>query len=58
MNDYLTIGEVAALLRVHPQTIYSAVRRGQLRATRIGSAIRVPVSSMNAYVAKRTKGAA
>jgi len=31
----LTVREVAALARVHPNTVYAAVKNGQLRATRI-----------------------
>lgn len=42
----LTVREAAALLRVAQRTIYRMVRQGTLRAYMVGSAIRIPSSSL------------
>lgn len=36
-QDLLTINEVAEILQVHPQTVYTYVRRGLLPAQRLGT---------------------
>jgi len=40
-GEFLTVGDVAQRLSVHPQTVRSWVARGELRAIRIGRIIRV-----------------
>lgn len=37
LGDSLTVPQVAALLEVHPATIYRAVKTGRLRSTNRGS---------------------
>lgn len=37
LGDALTVPEVADLLKVHPATIYRAIKSGRLRATTRGS---------------------
>jgi excisionase family DNA binding protein len=49
----LTCGEVAAIVRQHPATIYRKVRAGQLDAIRLGrgtSALRIPESRLEAFL--------
>jgi excisionase family DNA binding protein len=42
MQQYLTVNEVAVLLRLHPITVRRYIKGGQIRAIRIGRAVRVP----------------
>ncbi len=48
------VAEVAALLDVHPSTIYRDIAAGRLRALRVGSkkgALRIMPEDLDAYVA-------
>lgn len=48
MSDgLLTVKEVAELLRVSDESVYRLCRRGQLKATRIGSLWRIPRESVD-----------
>jgi excisionase family DNA binding protein len=40
-DEFLTVGNVAEPLRVHPQTVRAWIARGDLRAIRIGRTVRV-----------------
>ena len=40
-EEFLTVGDVANRLRVHPQTVRAWIARGDLRAIRIGRTVRV-----------------
>ena len=40
-EEFLTVGDVADRLRVHPQTVRAWIARGDLRAIRIGRTVRV-----------------
>jgi excisionase family DNA binding protein len=48
---YLTVTEVARMLRLSRSTTYALVRRGQLPAIRVGDSIRVPVAALEEYLA-------
>lgn len=39
---FLTVHEVAAILRVSKQTVYRLVRTGSLEAVRVGGSFRIP----------------
>ena len=43
---YLSIKEVAERTGTHYQTIWQAVKRGELPAVRVGGAIRIPESAL------------
>lgn len=43
----LTVKEVAAVLRVSPQTVYLMVKRGELPAFRVGSQWRFDADKLN-----------
>ncbi|SRR5579884_2830110 len=40
-QEFLTVGEVAERLRVHPQTVRAWIARGDLRAIKIGRTVRI-----------------
>lgn len=55
MSDMvLTVQEAAKLLKVHPDTVYSLINSGLLRAKRLGKqrALRVPVKALEEYLAQ------
>jgi excisionase family DNA binding protein len=41
-----TISETAEALSVHPKTVERAIRRGEIAATHIGAAIRIPPAEL------------
>ena len=45
----LTLKEVAALLRVHPDTVRRLVRKGDIRAGLVGSTYRILRRDLRAY---------
>lgn len=51
MNDLLLVEEVADILRCSRMTIYRLIRRGQLRAVRVGRNYRVRASDLNDFLA-------
>lgn len=48
--DFLTVGEVARLMRVSNMTVYRLIRSGALRAVRVGSRYRVRESDVHKYL--------
>lgn len=48
--EAFSIDELAASLHVCPKTLYRAVERGELKAYRIGRAIRVSLAQLNEYL--------
>jgi excisionase family DNA binding protein len=52
-----TVEEVAEALGLSRSTIYRLLRRGELVATHIGSATRIPESSVRRFVDERTRTA-
>jgi excisionase family DNA binding protein len=48
--DFLTVNEVAALLRVSKMTVYRLVHDRELSAVKIGGSIRVARADVAAYV--------
>jgi excisionase family DNA binding protein len=40
-DEFLSVGDVAQRLKVHPQTVRGWIARGELRAIRIGRTVRV-----------------
>lgn len=49
-DRFLTVAEVAERLRVHPITVRRHIKAGRLRAVRVGRAVRVRESDLEAYV--------
>lgn len=57
--EYLTVAEVAAVLRVSKMTVYRLVNTGYLEAARIGGprgTIRIPKKAPGEYLASVTAG--
>ena len=51
----LTVDEAAEALAVSRSTIYRLLKSGDLVATRIGTAVRIPESSLRRFVDTRTQ---
>ncbi len=49
MDEMISTSEAARRLGVKPQTIRAMVRDSRLRATRVGTRLRIPVSAVDAY---------
>lgn len=47
---FLTVAEVAALMRVSKMTVYRLVHSGELSAVRVGRSFRVPEHAVDAYL--------
>ncbi|EYR64126.1 transcriptional regulator [Actinotalea ferrariae CF5-4] len=48
---YLTVAEVADVMRVSRMTVYRLVHGGELPAVRVGRSFRVPQDALDAYLA-------
>ena len=46
---FMTVAEVAAVMRVSKMTVYRLVHSGELPAVRVGRSFRVPEKPVNAY---------
>lgn len=49
---FLTIAEVASMMRVSKMTVYRLVHSGELPAVRVGRSFRVPESDVDEYLRK------
>jgi excisionase family DNA binding protein len=47
---FLTIAEVAAIIRVSRMTVYRLVHNGELPAIRVGRSFRIPQQAVNEYL--------
>ena len=47
---FLTVQEVAALMRVSKMTVYRLVHSGELASVRVGRSFRVPARAVNEYL--------
>lgn len=50
--QFLTVAEVATLMRVSKMTVYRLVHSGELPAARVGKSFRVPAQAVHAYLDK------
>ncbi|MCZ2860305.1 helix-turn-helix domain-containing protein [Blastococcus sp. VKM Ac-2987] len=48
--SFLTVTEVAAIMRVSKMTVYRLVHGGELSAVRVGRSFRVPEPAVRAYL--------
>ena len=49
-SKFLTVAEVAAVMRVSKMTVYRLVHNGQLPAARVGRSFRVPEKAVDEYL--------
>ncbi|GAA1698178.1 helix-turn-helix domain-containing protein [Fodinicola feengrottensis] len=47
---FLTVAEVASLMRVSKMTVYRLVHSGELNAVRVGRSFRVPENAVHQYL--------
>jgi len=47
---FLTVAEVAAMMRVSKMTVYRLVHGGEMAAVRVGRSFRVPATAVRAYL--------
>ena len=47
---FLTVAEVAAMMRVSKMTVYRLVHNGELPAVRVGKSFRVPEKAVHSYL--------
>ena len=52
--DLLTVKEVAAILRVHPNAVYDLARNRQIQYVRIGGRIRFPRVAVEEFLRSNT----
>lgn len=50
---FLTVAEVAGLLRVSTMTVYRLIKAGEMPAVRVGKSYRVRDDDVDAYLAAR-----
>jgi excisionase family DNA binding protein len=48
--NFLTVAEVASIMRVSKMTVYRLVHGGELPAVQIGRSFRVPEKAVNEYL--------
>lgn len=48
--EFLTVAEVAAMMRVSKMTVYRLVHSGELPAVRVGRSFRVPEKAVHNYL--------
>lgn len=54
--EYMTVTEVAVVMRVSKMTVYRLCSSGELNAIRVGRSFRIPASGVRAYL--KMEGAA
>jgi excisionase family DNA binding protein len=52
-SRFMTVGEVAAVLRVSNMTVYRLINAGELAAVRIGRSFRVREEDLDRYLGER-----
>jgi excisionase family DNA binding protein len=52
-SRFMTVGEVASVLRVSNMTVYRLINAGELPAVRIGRSFRVRSEDFDQYLAER-----
>ncbi len=52
-SRFMTVGEVASVLRVSSMTVYRLINSGELPAVRIGRSLRLRSEDLDRYLADR-----
>jgi excisionase family DNA binding protein len=53
LDDLLTVGEVAHIMRVSNMTVYRLIKSGQLAAIRVGKNYRIRRRDVDRYLSER-----
>jgi excisionase family DNA binding protein len=56
LENFLTVAETAKELRCHPDTVAAMIRRGELKAVKLGRAVRVVSESIEALISRDNHG--
>ena len=56
--NFMTVAEVATIMRVSKMTVYRLVHGGELEAVRVGRSFRVPESAVTEYLSQSYMGTA
>ncbi|MGC1206818.1 MAG: helix-turn-helix domain-containing protein [Ornithinimicrobium sp.] len=56
--SFMTVAEVAALMRVSKMTVYRLVHNNELPAVRVGRSFRVPAAAVQDYLSESYHGTA
>ncbi len=56
--NFMTVAEVAAIMRVSKMTVYRLVHSGEMPAVRVGRSFRVPEQAVNEYLNQSYMGTA
>ncbi len=56
--SFMTVAEVAALMRVSKMTVYRLVHNNELPAVRVGRSFRVPEAAVQDYLSESYHGTA
>ena len=54
-DEILTVNDVAEILYIGKNTVYSLLQSGELKAFRIGKSWRIPRESLNRFIINRAK---
>lgn len=57
-DDFMTVAEVAVIMRVSKMTVYRLVHSGELPAVRVGRSFRVPAHAVDDYLRQSYMGTA
>lgn len=52
-SRFLTVAEVAQIMRVSTMTVYRQIKAGELASVRVGKSYRIPEDAVDAYLASR-----
>ena len=52
-SEFMTVSEVADLMRVSSMTVYRLIKAGEIRAARVGKSYRIRESDVDHYLADR-----
>ena len=50
MTDYMSSAEVAAKTKLSEETIRNEIKRGKLRAIRVGRIYRIPIEALHEWI--------
>jgi len=54
-NEFYTVEQIAKLLKVHWQTILNYIKRGKLKAMRLGRGYRISKEALDRFIEINTK---